>query len=34
LPIAKWIVDTHGGRVAVASSCGETVVSINLPLRA
>ena len=34
LPIAKWIVDTHGGRVAVASSGGETIVTINLPLRA
>jgi signal transduction histidine kinase len=32
LPIAKWIVDTHGGRIAVASKERETVVTIRLPL--
>jgi two-component system, OmpR family, sensor kinase len=32
LPIAKWIVDTHGGRIAVASAERETVVTIHLPL--
>jgi signal transduction histidine kinase len=34
LPIAKWIVDTHGGRVALASAERETVVTIRLPLAA
>jgi signal transduction histidine kinase len=32
LPIAKWIVDTHGGRIAIRSSDRETVVTIHLPL--
>jgi signal transduction histidine kinase len=32
LPIAKWIVDTHGGRIAIASADGETAVTIHLPL--
>jgi two-component system, OmpR family, sensor kinase len=34
LPIAKWIVDTHGGRIGVASTERETVVTIHLPLAA
>jgi signal transduction histidine kinase len=33
LPIAKWIVDMHGGRIALSSSEGETLVTINLPLK-
>jgi signal transduction histidine kinase len=32
LPIAKWIVDMHGGRIALSSSDCETLVTINLPL--
>ena len=32
LPIAKWIIDTHGGRVALSSTERETVVTIHLPL--
>ena len=32
LPIAKWIVDTHGGKVELASARRETVVTIHLPL--
>ena len=32
LPIAKWIVDTHGGRIAVESGAQETLVTIHLPL--
>lgn len=32
LPIAKWIVDTHGGRVTLTSAARETVVTIHLPL--
>jgi two-component system OmpR family sensor kinase len=32
LSIAKWIVDTHRGRIALSSSEGETLVTINLPL--
>ena len=31
LPIAKWIVDRHGGRIALSSSDCETLVTINLP---
>jgi signal transduction histidine kinase len=31
LPIAKWIIDTHGGRVALSSENRETVVTIHLP---
>jgi signal transduction histidine kinase len=31
LPIAKWIVDTHGGRVELTSVRRETVVTIHLP---
>lgn len=31
LPIAKWVVDTHGGTVALASRDRETVLTINLP---
>ena len=34
LPIAKWIVDTHGGRIALSSEERETVVTIHLPLMA
>ncbi|WP_246082457.1 sensor histidine kinase [Rubellimicrobium rubrum] len=33
LPIAKWIVDAHGGRVDLASEEGRTVVTLQLPLR-
>ena len=32
LSIAKWIVDMHGGRIALSSSGRETRVTINLPL--
>lgn len=31
LPIAKWVVDTHGGQVRLASRDRETVLTINLP---
>lgn len=31
LPIAKWIVDTHGGMVELASRDHETVLTIRLP---
>jgi two-component system, OmpR family, sensor kinase len=31
LPIAKWIVDTHGGSIALTSGRRETVVTISLP---
>lgn len=31
LPIAKWVVDTHGGRVTLASRNRETVLTIALP---
>jgi signal transduction histidine kinase len=34
LPIAKWVVDTHGGQVAIASRDRETVLTINLPTAA
>lgn len=34
LPIAKWIVDTHGGRVGLTSDRRETAVTIHLPLSA
>lgn len=34
LPIAKWIVDTHGGRVDLASRDHETVLTIRLPTAA
>ena len=34
LPIAKWIVDTHGGSVALESRNRETVLRINLPTAA
>jgi signal transduction histidine kinase len=34
LPIAKWIIDTHGGRVALSSENRETVITIHLPLLA
>jgi signal transduction histidine kinase len=34
LPIAKWIVDTHGGRIAIASGKSETELTIHLPLAA
>jgi two-component system, OmpR family, sensor kinase len=32
LPIAKWIVDTHGGSVALRSEGGVTTVTLRLPL--
>ena len=32
LSIAKWIVDMHGGRIALSSSGRETRVTIDLPL--
>ena len=32
LPIAKWIIDTHGCRIAVESAARETLVTIHLPL--
>jgi len=32
LPIAKWIVDAHGGRIDIASEADRTVVTIHLPL--
>jgi signal transduction histidine kinase len=32
LPIAKWIVETHRGRIALSSSNRETLVTISLPL--
>jgi two-component system OmpR family sensor kinase len=31
LPIANWIVDTHGGRIGLTSARRETVVTIHLP---
>jgi signal transduction histidine kinase len=31
LPIAKWVVDTHGGTVELASRNHQTVVTISLP---
>jgi signal transduction histidine kinase len=31
LSIAKWVVDTHGGQVTLASRDRETVLTINLP---
>lgn len=31
LPIAKWVVDTHGGRVSLDSRGRETTLTINLP---
>lgn len=34
LPIAKWVVDTHGGDVAIASHDRETVLTITLPTAA
>ncbi len=34
LPIAKWIVDTHGGRIAISSGSGKTELTIQLPLAA
>ena len=34
LPIAKWVVDTHGGRVALASGGHQTVLTIALPTAA
>lgn len=34
LPIAKWIVDTHGGRIAISSGESETKMTIHLPLAA
>jgi signal transduction histidine kinase len=34
LPIAKWIVDAHGGRIDIASEEDRTVVDIHLPLEA
>jgi signal transduction histidine kinase len=32
LPIAKWIVDTHGGRIALSSERNTTEVTIRLPV--
>ena len=34
LSIAKWIIETHGGRVELSSARHETVVTIRLPARA
>jgi signal transduction histidine kinase len=34
LSIAKWIVDTHGGRMEIESEQGETAVVMFLPLAA
>jgi signal transduction histidine kinase len=34
LPIAKWIVDAHGGRIAIASRESKTELTIHLPLAA
>lgn len=31
LPIAKWVIDTHGGRVSLDSRDHETTLTINLP---
>jgi two-component system, OmpR family, sensor kinase len=31
LPIAKWVVDTHGGQVTLDSRGHQTVLTINLP---
>jgi signal transduction histidine kinase len=33
LPIAKWILDTHGGDIAITSSGSRTAVTLRLPLR-
>lgn len=33
LSIAKWILETHKGSIALASDAGRTVVTIRLPLR-
>jgi two-component system, OmpR family, sensor kinase len=33
LSIAKWILDTHGGSIALASGEGRTTATIRLPLR-
>jgi two-component system OmpR family sensor kinase len=32
LPIAKWIIDTHGSRVVLSSTDRPTVMTIRLPL--
>jgi signal transduction histidine kinase len=34
LPIAKWIVDAHGGRIAIASRDSKTELTIHIPLAA
>ena len=35
LPIAKWIVQQHGGEIALASELGGgTTVTVRLPVRA
>lgn len=31
LPIAKWVIDTHGGRVGLTSGGRRTVLTIGLP---
>ncbi len=33
LPIAKWILDTHGGSIAIESEADRTIVTIRLKLR-
>lgn len=33
LPIAKWILDSHGGAIAVESAGGVTTATLRLPVR-
>ena len=32
LPIAKWVLDTHGGRIGLSSAEGRTEATLRLPL--
>ncbi|HZV84557.1 MAG TPA: ATP-binding protein, partial [Brevundimonas sp.] len=34
LPIAKWVLDTHGGRIELSSSQSRTEAVLTLPLKA